>query len=204
MLLAPSLRLALAGGQLPSLFLLPVPVRTGFNAESVAGRLHPNPGTELSNLPVKSDGHFLSSLLRDNSCKSANAFPWASISSSAVPRRSLNRAFSARNRFSSAATGLPAGPRFLSFKPSRAPLSRCRRHCVISDEYRLSRRRMQPTCPRSVAASISARILSLYSAENRRGTRTSESSLITASLLTTPTSILPSRVQTTHRKPATS
>src|SRR5690606_39050160 len=115
-----------------------------------------------------------SSLLRDIRCKSAKAFPCASANSSATSKRSSRRAFSSLRRASSPFDASLLRPLGRPFKPSNPPSSRCCRHLVISDEYRPSRLKTRPTPPRSVTASSSRKICSLYFALNRRATTTSD------------------------------
>lgn len=75
MLLAIRFRRTLPGWQFPSLLLPPVPVRTDFDAERVAGCSNAYLAAEFSDQLVEILSYFLSSLLRTSSCKSANAFP---------------------------------------------------------------------------------------------------------------------------------
>ncbi len=91
---------------------------------------------------------FFSALWRDSSAKSAETFPWASISSRAVASSSRNLAASSLALASSAvlrsAVGRPGGR---SLHPAKAPSSRWWRHWVISEEYRPSRRQVSSTAP---------------------------------------------------------
>jgi hypothetical protein len=103
-----------------------------------------------------------------SSPRSAETFPWTSITlrafaSSASARSARRRSFS----FSATSGSAFFLPRR---RPSRAsaPSSRCLRQSVRCEEYSPSRRSRAPISPLFMQASASSRIRSLYCAVNRR------------------------------------
>ena len=87
---------------------------------------------------------------------------------SACSRRRSSRAFSARNRVFSGASGwkFDLRPRFFADSACSVPSSRCRRHVERCDEYSPSRRSRAPIAPSARPASACSRIERLYSAVN--------------------------------------
>ena len=86
---------------------------------------------------------------------------------SACSRRRSSRAFSARNRAFSGASGwkFDLRPRCFADSACSVPSSRCRRHVERCDEYSPSRRSRAPIAP-SPRPSACSRIERLYSAAN--------------------------------------
>src|SRR6266542_1338561 len=99
---------------------------------------------------------------------SSETFPWTSMIFSAWPKRRRRRSLSVRSRVISLSFG--SGRERPRGRPraTRAPASRWRRQSTRWEEYSPSRRSSAPISPGSVAASISFRMASLYSAVNRR------------------------------------
>jgi hypothetical protein len=120
-----------------------------------------------------SSGHrlspcFVPSLPVASWSSSAESFPCTSITVRALPSSPSSRATFASSRAISLSLGSAFGRPAGAARAALAPLSRCCRQTVISDEYRPSRRSRAPL-PCLSSVSYSARILALYSAEYRRG-----------------------------------
>src|SRR5690606_13638661 len=160
------------------------------HTEGRTGPLHPDLGSELGDVRVEHLHDAGSALLRRIACKSADAFPCASINSSAVASLSSKSVTLARNRASSALVASALGPGRLARIASNAPLSRWSRHAEINDEYRPSRRMISPRSALESAASSSARTFSLYFAGyDWRAGRTSGSGFFEATASTVVTDI---------------
>src|SRR5215470_6506841 len=118
------------------------------------------------------DHHFgsppVGSALPVASCSSiAESFRWTSITLWALPNSACKRATSWRSRATSRSRASAGGRPRVPPNASRAPSSRCRRHSEIDDVYNPARRSSALRPSRS-RRSYSARILSLYCAENTR------------------------------------
>src|ERR671931_242030 len=106
-----------------------------------------------------------SALLAASLESSAEGSPWASSTRACRASWSRKRAFSARSRALSRLSGSTGGRPRRAPSPSAfsAPRSRCLRHSLIREVYRLSRRSRAPL-PALSSRSYSARTRSLYAA----------------------------------------